>query len=163
MPVVAYELFIQFADADGDVSTRSWNVDASTVVTDLPLMLTALSGLIVPLIVGEIKEMGFTVKVTPPVSLVDPLADVQELLVTAARTVNGFLKKMTIPTIDETKVFVAGTKDADMTDADVLAYHTALLNGIDLTGAGGSGIVEFSDSRGEDLIAIEYAVEDFSK
>lgn len=163
MSVLSHEINITFADADGDTTTRTWELPVSVTVTDVPLVAGQLMLLMAPLITGTITKASYTVEVTPPALVAAALSDVQELLGVAARTTNGFLKKMNLPTIDEAKVFVPGSKEADLTDADVLAYTTALINGIDVSGVGGSGVVQFSDSRGEDLTSIEYAVEEFSK
>jgi hypothetical protein len=162
MSALTHEIFIQFRDADGDVTTRSWEVPNSVAITDVPILAAELMDLMVPLINGTIVKAGYTAEVTVPVLVAQALSDVQELLAVGARTTNGFLKRMHLPTIDEAKVFLPGSKEADLADADVLAYTTALISGIDLTGAGGSGTVQFSDGRGEDLTSIEYAVEAFN-
>ena len=162
MSALTTEIFITFADGDGDETTRVFEVPSTVAITDLTPLTTALLGLITPLITGAFRKAGFTVSVTVPALVAQATADVQELMVIGARTTNNFLKRMNVATIDEAKVFVAGTKEADRGDADVDAFLTALTNGIDISGAGGSGVVEFSDGRGEDLTTIEYAREEFS-
>lgn len=158
------ELFVNFEDESGDTATRSWYLDAGTSLADAALVVPALVSLIEPLIVGGITGAGFTVSVDIAglgVGVAGALSDIEEAARFAYRTVNGFIWRKTIPTLDEGKV-IAGSDNIDLTDSDVLAFNAAMTDGIDVSGAGGSGTIQFVDSRAEDLtVRAGEAVEDF--
>lgn len=163
MSSLTHEINITFADADGDVSTRTYELANSVAITDVPLVAAALMDLYEPVINGTILSASYTIAVAVPALVASALSDVQEIWVVGLRSVTNFFKRFTIPTVLESKVFVPLTKDADITDADVLAIHTAFVNGIDVSGAGGSGVVEFSDNHGADLDTLEYSREEFTR
>lgn len=158
------ELFVNFVDESGDTATRSFYLDAGTSLADAALVVPALVNLIAPMILGGITGAGFTVSVDIDalgVGLAQAASDIEEVARFAYRTVNNFVWRKTIPTLDESKV-LAGSDNIDVTDADVLAFNTAMTDGIDVSGAGGSGTIQFVDSRAEDLtVRTGEAVEDF--
>lgn len=161
MSSLTHEINVTYYDADGDTSTATYELPNTVAVTDVGLFASALVGLIVPLINGGIRSISYTIQVTVPALTADGISDVQELLAIGARSATGFLKRMRIPTIDEVKAFIPGSKSADLEDADVLALRTAIISGIDLTGAGGSGVVQLSDNHGADISTVEYMTEEF--
>lgn len=163
MGLVTHTINITFRDGDGQTSTRTWDVYNTVAVTDMPLLANALVALITPVITGGIVSVDYVISLTPPSLTISNLSDVQELWAIAARTTSGFLRRFGIPTIDEAKVFVPGSREADSEDADVAALENAMRNGIDLSGAGGSGLVRFSDNHGTSLTSLEYSREEFSK
>ncbi len=76
------------------------------------------------------------------------------------RTANNFFTSSRLPTLDESKVN-AGSRDLNLTDADIAAFVQAVISGIDLTAAGGSGTVTPCDKRNEDVASLEFAREAF--
>ena len=158
------EIFVNFLDDSGDATTRSWYVDSGTAIPDVVLLVPALVTVILPLIAGEVTGAGFTLNVDVSGlggAAAQVVSDIEEIGRFAYRTVNGFIKRMSIPTFDESLV-VGGTDNIDLTDAGVQAFNTAMTDGIDLAGAGGSGVIQFTDHRAEDLtVRSGDAVEDF--
>lgn len=150
---------LTIGDAKGDQSTVSIPLPDATAVTDAVLFAQAIIPLIEPLLNGALRDARLAVPVTfTPWSAPASIADIQEKARFAFRGANNFLKSISLPTFVET-FFSAGSKDVDTSDTDVAAFVTAMTDGIDLTGAGGSGVVEPCDTRGDDLTEIESAVE----
>jgi hypothetical protein len=164
MNPLVFEIFVTFLDDSGETTVRSWYVDSGTALSDLVFLIPALVTLIEPLVTGGIIGAGFTVSVDISalgVGAAGALSDIEEIGRFAYRTVNNFVKRISIPTFDESLV-IGGSDNIDLTDADVQAFNTAMTDGIDLTGAGGSGVVQFTDYRAEDLtVRTGEAVEDF--
>lgn len=157
------EIFVEFVDESGDTTRRSFYVDAGTSTADIVLFIPALVQLIEPLILGGITGAGFTVSVDISalnVGIAQALSDIEEAGTFIARTVNNFIFRRSIPTLDESKVS-AGTDMLNVADADVAAFRLALVGGIDLTGSGGSGVVRFTDNHGDIVDSNVGAVEDF--
>lgn len=167
MPIT---LFVRIADAGGptgpDTSVITVELDPDVSITNLVNATEALALLIEPLITGQIVGAGFTLEVPLNGVIVgaaaNVFADVQEKAVFAFRTANGFLKRISIPTFAET-LFTGGGSghDVDLTDPDVAAFVDAMEDGIDLAPAGGIGLVPVVDTRDEDLVSLESAVQLF--
>jgi len=158
--------FIYFTIRDGkdDKSVIEIPFPDATLVTDLPLLVSAFGQLIDPMLNGGLAGAGFRVDVDVPSfsPLAGTLADVQEKAVFAFRTANNFLKRLGLPTFNET-LFVPGTKEVDATDTDVAAFITAMEDGVNIAGAGGSGVVQPCDTRGEDIDTLSSAREAWGK
>lgn len=167
MPIT---LYVRVADAGGPTgpgtSLITVELDPAVAVTNLSNAVEALALLVEPLIMGQIVAAGFTIEVPLNGVIVgaaaNVLADVQEKAVFAFRTANGFLKRISIPTFAET-LFTGGGSghDVDITDPDVAAFVDAMEDGIDLAAAGGVGLVGVVDTRDEDLVSLESAVQLF--
>lgn len=161
------EVFYTVQDADGDKSTITIPVPSATPLLDLPLFVQQMEPLLDALTNGGLVSAGFTVEVDlsaawPAAAAV--IADVQEKAQFAFRTLGGFVKRISIPTILESVFGGGGASDqVDTTNPDVMAFVAAMENGIDLTGIGGSGTVQPCDSRDDDLVSMEYAVEAWGK
>jgi hypothetical protein len=85
-------------------------------------------------------------------------ADVQEIGRFIFNTVGGFTKSLGLPTFLESLI-QPGTDLIDTADTDVAAFVTMMTDGIDTTGEGGSGVIQPSDYRSEDLDALTGAIE----
>lgn len=157
-------IYFTIRDDKGDKSTIEIPFPDATAVTDLPLLVDAVGQLLDPLISGGLAGAGFRVEatVTGFPSAAGALSDIQEKAEFAFRTVTNFVKRLNIPSFIET-FFLPGTREVDTTDADIAAFVTALEDGVDVSGAGGSGIVQPCDIRGDDLDTLEYAIENWGK
>lgn len=155
-------VYISIKDEKGDISTVSFPFPDSTSVTDLVLLPAAIWALIDPLVTGGLAEAGFRYVANVAATAASAGSDVQEKGEFVLRTVNGFLKRLNLPTFIES-FFHSGSKEIDQAAGDVAAFITLLEDGIDLTGSGGSGIVQPCDVRGEDLVSLEAAIENWGK
>lgn len=161
---LVFEIFYNFTDAEGESSKVSFFVDSATDITDVLAVIPLLGDLLDTITNGAITSAGVTLEIDVVAAgfqgIAAAISDVQEGLQMGFRSFNGFLKTLRIPTILE-DIFVAGSKDADLTDAGVDALVDALISGIDVDPGAGTSLVTFTDVRGEDLITLEYAREKF--
>lgn len=157
---MAINVYVQIRDAKGDTSSVTIPIPTETSLADAAIFAKEIAELIDPLVAGGIVGAGFSVGVdlSGLVQIPAAISDVQEKAMFAFRTANNFLKRLHLPSFEEGK-FTPNSVQVDQTDADVAAFITALTDGIDLTGAGGSGVVAPVDTRGEDLVSLEAAVE----
>ena len=156
---MAINVVLTIADETG--RTRPITVPLPTSVSPIDALLfaEALIPLIEPLVTGTLKDAQ--VKVDVPFigwAHVGTLSDVQEKGLFVFRTLGRFLKKLRLPTFLESK-FLPQSRKVNLADADVAAFVTAMTNGIDLTGVGGSGVISPADRRGADLTGIDLASE----
>lgn len=146
-----------------DASQPKHHVSRVEIPVDPLAALTTVQGaietgwnLINPLTTGRLMSAGFTVEAdidafTNAAAAV--LSDVQEKATFAYRTVNGFLKKISIPCFDETLFEDAGAGDfVDMADTDVAAFNVAMTLGIPY---GVGQFLDVVDSRDEDIVDID--------
>lgn len=156
---MAIEIGLTITDVKGDKSTVTIPLPDGTALSDVQLFATQLAALVQPLVQGQLVSLTFTVPVNwTPWPIIDAAADVQEKARFAFRTASGFLKSLSIPTVVES-IFATGSGDVDTSDPDVAAFVTAMEDGIDLTGVGGSGTIEPSDLRNDDLVSLAQAHE----
>lgn len=156
---MAYSVQLTISDAKGEQSVVSIPLPTATSITDASLFAEQVIPLIEPLVNGALRDARLSVPIpyTPWIATAS-ISDVQEKARFAFRTVNDFLKLISIPSVVES-IFSPGTKNVDTTDTDVAAFVTAMVDGIDLTGVGGSGVIQPCDVRGEDLTELATAVE----
>jgi len=161
MPV---QVYFVMEDAKGDQSTVVVDLPGATTPTNANAFRAAMQALIGDLTNGRMVNAGVRYDISDPLLGVGAAldSDVQEKAFFAFRSVGGFLKTLTVPTILES-LFVPGTKLLDQSDADVGAFITAMTDGIDVSGFGGTGTVQPSTSHGEDLTDVEEAREAWGK
>lgn len=157
-------VYFNIVDDKGDTSTVEIPFPTATALTDLPLLVTAFGALIDPLVSGGLRDAGvrFSVAVPGFSGVAGSLSDVQEKGEFVLRTAGNFLKRLNLPTFIETLILPT-SKQIDVSDTDVAAFVTALEDGINLSGAGGSGVVQPCDYRGDDLATLESALENWGK
>lgn len=160
---MAINIQLAIGDAKGDVSTVTIPIPSSTSMNDAYLFAQEIAKLVEPLVNGTLRSLrvNFEVPFTPW-AVASSIADIQEKARFSFRTVGNFLKSISLPTILES-IFTPGSAQVDTSDADVAAFVTAMTDGIDLTGVGGSGTIEPSDARDADLTSLEAAVEAWGK
>ncbi|HEX2898414.1 MAG TPA: hypothetical protein VHS96_01725, partial [Bacteroidia bacterium] len=85
-------------------------------------------------------------------------SDVQERAEFVFQTANGFLKRLNLPTIDES-IFVPNSSVVDTSDPDVAAFVTAMEDGITVNAT----LIQPVDLRGEDITTLVSATENWGK
>jgi hypothetical protein len=157
MPVSVYYTIV---DDKGDKSTVEVPLPDATALTDVEIFVEQMGLLIDPLVQGGIVGAGFRVEasVASFTNVASTIADVQEKGRFLFRTAGNWLKSLSLPTFSDLLIN-PGSNTVDETDTDVAAFITAMEDGIDLSGAGGSGVIQPSDYRGDDIATLEKAVE----
>lgn len=161
---MAFSIIFSFRDEKNERSTTEVNLPSGTAFADVTLFATEMTQLIEPLITGTIERVGiaFTVDISG-LGLGTTAAagsDVEEGARFQFGTAGGFNTSMRVPTIDES-IILPGTREVSQVDADVAAFLTAMETGIDLVGVGGSGTIQPSDKRDDDIVSTTQAREQF--
>jgi hypothetical protein len=151
-------------DKKGDSSTIRIPIGSSATPATAVAALKVFAPVVGALVTGSLSSAFVTIEasVTGFPALPAAIADVQEKAAFAFRGVNAFLKRIGIPTFNEDKM-LPSSADVDTSDLDVAAFVTAVTTGIDTTSEGGSGVVGATDTRGDDLLSLEYAREEWGK
>lgn len=160
---MAFEVLYSIVDAKGKSSTMAIALPQVTSFADVTIFAGQMALLIDPLINGRITRIGvgFTVSLPGALGLVsDADSDVEEGAKFQFKTSGGFFTGFRIPTFDE-QFILSGTQQVDLAAPGVAALRTAMVSGINLTAAGGSGTIQPSDTRNEDITALEFAREMF--
>lgn len=150
-------------DEKNKTSSTEANLPDATTLADAKLWAAEMAKLLNPLITGAITKISISLDVALPAGIRAAAAsgsDVEEGGRFQFGVTGGFYTAMRLPTFLESKVN-AGSKDVNIADAAVAAYITAMTTGIDLTAAGGSGVVQPCDKRGADTVSLKSAVEQF--
>lgn len=157
-------MFFTVEDKKGDSSTISIPVGTSITPTNAVAAVKGFAPLIGALVTGRLKTAGVSLEVAvtgfPSTAAAD--SDVQEKGLFSFRGVNGFIKNLSLPTIDES-IFTLGSKSIDQANSAVAAFLTAITTGIDLTATGGTGTAGATDIRGDDLTETVEARESWGK
>jgi hypothetical protein len=153
-------LFFNIVDAKNESSTVEIEFPSATPVGVLAAAVPAVAVLINPLVQGGLKSAGFKVEVDVPTWGAGALlvSDVQEKAEFALRGVNGFLKRLNLPTFDEA-FFTPTTKNVDLSDPDVAAFTDFLTDGITVSAT----LIQPTDIRGDDLVTLESATENWGR
>lgn len=159
-----FTIVFTFKDEKNKPSRTEINLPSGTAFTDVVLFAKEFAPLVNDLITGQITSIGVcaSVSLTGLGLRTAPLSgsDVEEGGRFQFNTVNGFPTAFRLPTFAESFV-LANSRNIDTTDADVAAIVTAMEDGIDLSGAGGTGVITPVDKRDEDIVALNYAREQF--
>lgn len=166
---VTHTVFFRVQDGKGSKSAVTVEVPTSVSLADVAIFAAEMAKIVRPLLAGQIVGVGYMIELDlasvfgageNPVP--DANSDVEEGARFGFATTNDFTKTMRVPTFLETLIN-ASTDEVNTTDTDVAAFVAAMTGGIDLTSAGGSGIVQPSDVRAEDLATLKYAIEAFTR
>lgn len=151
-------------DAKGELSTVTVHIPSTTTAVNAVAFARTLAPLVGTMVDGSLVRVTVAFNIAPSglgfPALPGAVSDVQEKAYFAYRGVNGFLKSLTIPTIKET-LFAAGSKLLDLANPAVSAFNSAMTGGLDVSGEGGTGTITPTDYRGDDLVDIEEAREDW--
>lgn len=160
---MAFSVLYSIVDAKNEVSTCEVNVPAAITFANVGIFAAQMALLINPIITGAITRIGVAFTVTLPGGLrTTPVAgsDVEEGAKFQFRTAGNFFTGLRLPTFDETLI-QSNSRAIDLEDADVAAFIDAMTDGIDLTGAGGTGTPQPCDKREADIVALSFAREQF--
>jgi len=161
---VSVNVVYSVTDGKGDSSPITINLPSATTPTNAIAFAQTMWPLVNALITGG----NVTARVSFDVSGItsgNPVgsSDVQEIAkFTFGTAIANVFKTLGLPTFLETKM-AAGTKYVNQADTDVAAFITGMTDGLDTSGAGGSGTVSPSDYRDEDLTSIVEAKEAWGK
>lgn len=148
-------------DNKGDTSRFTINLPSSTSVTDAIAFGKTAFPLVQAIMNGAVTDVKVHVPVTGlSLSSAGLTSDVQEVGQFVFNAVGGFLKRIGIPGLSETKV-LASSAQIDTSDTDVAAFITMMTSGVDVSANGGSGTIQPSDYRDADLTSLDSAVETF--
>jgi hypothetical protein len=163
----AYAIVMSFQDAKGETSTTMVNVPTGITLANLTIFAQEMVKLVDNMIGGIVTRVGLAVTFALPSGInVAPAADsdVEEGGYFSFRTAGGYHTSLRIPTFLESLV-AAGSADIDTSDPIVAAFVSAMITGIDLTTAtpvAGTGTITPADSRGDDIVALTDAKEQFT-
>jgi hypothetical protein len=132
---MATTIFYTVEDADGDQSVISIPVSFVDTLDGAGLAYAVGYGwpIINALITGHLVNAGITIEIDISGftnAAADVLSDVQEKAEFVYRAVGGFLKRISLPTFDETFFTLSGAgKEVDVTQAEVTAFNTLITAG----------------------------------
>lgn len=153
-------VFLNVVDAKGDPSTIEIPFPAATPYAAINALVPAVAALINPLVLGGLRSAGVKIEIPVPTwgDTALLVSDVQEKAEFAFRGVNGFLKRLNLPTFDEA-FFIPSSKNVDLSDPDVAAFVDMMTDGITVS----STLCQPCDIRGDDLVVLEKARENWGK
>lgn len=160
---VAIGVVYSIRDEKGATSLMQINLPSTTSLADVTLFAQQFAPLVEALITGAIVRVGVALTVPLPAGLrANPLSgsDVEEGGRFQFKTDGGFYTSSRVPTFDESLI-TAGTAEIDTAAGAVASFIASVTAGIDLTGVGGSGIIEPTDTRDDDIASLEFAREQF--
>lgn len=160
---MGFTILYSIQDEKGKVSTTEVKLPGATAYADVQIFAAQMAPLIDALVTGGITRIGITENVALPAGLTTAPAansDVEEGGKFQFRTDGGYFTGLRLPTFDESLVNT-GSRDINLEDTDVAAFVNAMKTGIDLSGAGGSGTIQPSDYRDDDIVSLEFAREQF--
>lgn len=161
--MAVHTVLMSVRDNKNQVSTMEFNIPGATTLADAQIMAQEMALLADPMLLGAISRLGISVSVDLPGGLTGSPstgADVEEGARFQHLTSGNFRSGLRMPTFNESRI-VSGSRAVDLTDADVIAWVDAMNDGLDITGAGGSGVISPCDKRGEDLESLVFAQEQF--
>lgn len=168
MAVVALTLTL-FDEKDAESTVTLYTTDSFNLVA-LANAARAVMALIGGMVTGGFRpkaRISVEVDLTVHTNWLDfdnALAgsDVEEGLFYQFDTANiSSIREGRIPTVDELQ-FIAGSREVDETDADWIAFETAMLSGVIVPNGAGNSTVTFTDKYGNDLTALRDAYEQFA-
>lgn len=160
MAQLTHQVFITIQDAKGMRSTATIHIPISVVPQDALDYADLMVGLYDPMTVAEIVSAGVTLAADiGSVGAGAPQADAQEKGEFTFRTVNNFPFRVAISGFDENLV-TASSQQLDIADLDMLAWIDGMITGVAVPS---TEVIVACDSRGEDLITLESALERFRR
>ncbi len=156
---MSVDLNFKISDNKGDEGSFTINLPTGTSISDAIAFGQEAYPIIDALITGNLHDITVSIPipgVTPSVPALT--SDVREKAYAIFRTAGNFVKRLKIPTLSELKV-LDGSAALDRSDMDVAAFETMMESGLDTAPSGGSGVISPSDSRDDDIVTLESAVE----
>lgn len=160
---LAVTLNVQVADSKGKTSGTKIRVPTGFSIAQYiefgQAMLQLIANMQVGVITGASISFGIDLSGLGLKAVANVLSDTaQKGYFSFASAVTGFFKRLRIPTFREDLVAV-GSDSVDVTAPEVIAFVTAMENGIVVTG----GTVSPSTERVQDLVALTDAREVFRR
>jgi hypothetical protein len=158
-----FTVVLSIKDAKNQVSTTEINIPDTVSVADAKAYAQEVAKLVDPLITGAIVRIGVVLGVDLPGGLSatpDAGADVEEGARFQFRTAGGFFTSCRLATFDEAKIS-AGTRSVNTADAAVTAFVNGITSGIDVDPGVGVNNIMAQDKRGDDIVSLEFAREQF--
>lgn len=160
MAQLTHQVFITISDAKGMKSTATFHIPIATIPQDALDYADALVALYDPMTVAQIVSAGVTLNADiSGVGAGAPQADAQEKGEYVFRSLNNFPFRVAISGFDENLV-VANSQQLDTADLDMLAFIDGLITGVAVPS---TAVIQATDSRGEDLLSLESALERFRR
>jgi len=152
------QAYYTIVDGKGEESTVTIDLAPATTPTNAQAFAQAMHTVINDLITGGVTNYGIRINVPVTGDFANPYADIQEKALFVFRSAGGFIKRVSIPTINE-DLFLTGTKLIDLTDLDVVEFVNGMVDGLDVSSFGGTGTIQPTTSHGEDLVEVTTARE----
>lgn len=160
MAALTHQCFVTVQDNAGRQATSIIHIPVATLAQDAVDFVGLLVNEIDPLIIGGVVAAGVTLAADiAGHGAIGPTSDVQEKGEFSFNTINAFIHSVGLPCLDETLV-VAASNVIDLTQADVIDFVDAMLDGIAVPS---TNVVIPTDSRGEDLVSVKSALERFRR
>lgn len=161
----SWEIIYSIEDEKQAISDTTIKVPSTTALPNVLLFAAQMSLLINPLIRGAIRRIGVSLTLDLPAGLrTAPLtqSDREEGARFQMATAGGFDTSLRLPTFDESFI-LPNSRNVDLADPTVAAFVAALTGGINLTPLGGTGTVQPTDYRDDDITTVTSAIEQFVK
>lgn len=147
-------------DGKGKSGSFALNFDGARTIAQLEAWVNTASIALNPIIAGGVTAISIARSMVVPLILQtapQDTSDVEERMLTIARSVAGYVTSFSIPAIDEAIVAV-GSSDIDQTNAAVIALNAYIETGVDVAGT----LVKPSDNRGSGITLITTQTEEFN-
>lgn len=160
MPI-AIKVIYTARDDKGKTATTEVKVPTGFTIAQYLEFSKSMAQLIDAVIAGKVTSanfclgvdlVGLGLKALPAAG-----ADVEEKGFFQYSTAGGFQTRLQLPAFDEAKI-IAGSDAIDLLQVDVLAFDTAMLVGISVTGP---ATIQPSDEREDDIQSRDFAREHF--
>lgn len=160
----AINIQYSFQDEAGKSSSTSINIPSATTAANAAFAAQAAALLIDEMTDAKITGISITLPVTLPAALKDDPIDgarVNAGIRFQWNTAGGYLTACRIPARKEALV-LDGTDVVDESATAVANFIAEMTAGLDLTAVSGTGTVAPSDTRGDDIVSLDEAVESFT-
>jgi len=158
-----FTVVLSIKDAKNEVSTTEINIPDTVSVADAKAYAKEVAKLINPLINGAIVRIGVVLGVDLPGGLrttPDATSDVEEGARFQFKTAGGFYTSCRLATFAESLI-IAGTRSVNIADAGVTAFVNGITSGVDVDPGIGVNNIMAKDKRGDDIVSLEFAREQF--
>lgn len=153
-------------DAKGAQSSTTVHLPAGTSIADIIGFGQEVAALLDAIVGGQICGIGASIGITLPGGLKGAAVagtDREEGALFIFRdAANTFKASQRLPTFYEAAVY-PGTTEVDVTGPDVAAWVDMMINGVDTTPSGGTGVIVPVDYREGNIGVLVSAEEDFKR
>lgn len=152
-----------FIDQKGKTSFTKVRIPTGFTFAQYVEFVQDAAQLIADTSVGILTGASFTVSMDLSGSVIKATADIlsdvaEKALFQFGSAVSGFFSRLNLPAFNETYIPV-GTDAVDTADPDIMDFTATMVDGIAIT----SGTLQPVTDRGDDLVSVDIAVEQFQK